>query len=49
MNPKYRRLLSRQDWRYSQAGTSWTDGLLLGNGSLAAIAYAPSSLEWVIN
>ena len=49
MNPKYRRLLSRQDWRYSQAGTSWTDGLLLGNGSLAAISYAPSSLEWVIN
>ncbi len=42
-------LIRRQDWRYECAAADWRDGLLLGNGSLGAVAYAPSHLEWVVN
>ena len=42
-------LVKRQDWITSQGGRDWRDGLLLGNGNLAAVAYAPGHLEYVIN
>jgi len=32
-----------------EAGTIWQDGLFLGDGATAALAYAPQHLEWVIN
>lgn len=31
------------------AGSTWQDGLFLGNGRLGVIAYQPSHLEWVVN
>ena len=34
---------------YDYAPTDWRDGLLLGNGDIGAIAYAPGNREWVIN
>jgi hypothetical protein len=34
---------------YETPGQVWTDGLPLGNGDLAALAYAPYWPEWVIN
>ena len=42
-------LIRAQDWVYPDAGTCWQDGLILGNGSLGTIGYAPYGLEWVIN
>jgi hypothetical protein len=42
-------LVRAQDWVYENAGKDWRDGLLVGNGSMAAIGYAPDSMEWVIN
>jgi hypothetical protein len=44
-----KRAVKRQAWRYGQAGKDWRDGLLLGNGNLGVMAYAPGHLEWVIN
>jgi predicted RNase H-like HicB family nuclease len=41
-------LIRRQDWHYT-AARDWRDGLLLGNGNIGALAYAPSHLEWVLN
>lgn len=38
-----------EDWVYADAGTCWQDGLILGNGNLGVIAYAPYGLEWVLN
>ena len=32
-----------------EAGTSWQDGLLLGDGATAALVYAPAHLEWMVN
>lgn len=32
-----------------QAGRYWQDGLLIGNGDMAALAYADEHLEWIIN
>lgn len=43
------RIIRRQDWHYENAGKDWRDGLLLGNGNLGAVAYAPGHLEWVLN
>lgn len=43
------RLIRKQDWIYENAGADWRDGLLLGNGNLGTVAYAPSHLEWVVN
>ncbi len=34
---------------YEYMAGDWRDGLLLGNGSLASIAYAPGGVEWVVN
>ena len=31
------------------AGSTWQDGLLVGDGATAALAYAPAHLEWMIN
>ena len=31
------------------AGSIWQDGLLLGDGATAALAYAPMHLEWLVN
>ena len=45
---KIEQLLSVQS-EFSQAGNCWADGMLLGNGNIGAIAYAPNSMEWVIN
>lgn len=42
------RLIRAQDWK-RPGGKDWRDGLLLGNGNLAAVAYAPGHLEWVLN
>ncbi|MDD5706721.1 MAG: hypothetical protein PHR35_12435, partial [Kiritimatiellae bacterium] len=43
------RLIRAQDWVYEEAGARWQDGLILGNGSLGVIGYAPYGLEWVLN
>ena len=32
-----------------RAGAFWQDGLLIGDGATAALAYAPAHLEWMIN
>ena len=32
-----------------QAGSAWQDGLLVGDGATAALAYAPAHFEWMIN
>ena len=42
-------LIRKQDWVYGDAGTYWQDGLILGNGNLGIVAYAPHHLEWTIN
>lgn len=42
-------LIRAQDWVYETAGTRWQDGLILGNGNLGVIGYAPYGLEWVLN
>lgn len=42
-------LIRSTDWIYETAGTTWSDGLLLGNGNLGAVSYAPNSAEWLIN
>ena len=44
-----RQLIRKQDWHYEHAGSDWRDGLLLGNGNLGVMAYAPSHFEWVVN
>lgn len=33
----------------NQAGRTWQDGILIGDGATGAMAYAPAGLEWVIN
>lgn len=38
-----------EDWTYENAGIRWQDGLILGNGNLGLIGYAPYGLEWTIN
>ena len=42
------RLVSGQDV-VRTAGTDWRDGLVLGNGDVGAVAYAPGHLEWCVN
>ena len=37
-----------EDWVYENAGTRWQDGLILGNGNLGLIGYAPYGLEWTV-
>ncbi|MBI4023911.1 MAG: hypothetical protein HY360_02960 [Verrucomicrobia bacterium] len=46
---KLEKLIREQDWIYEDAGTRWADGLILGNGNLGVIGYAPYGLEWVLN
>ena len=43
------RLVSSHSLKYEYAPTDWRDGLLLGNGDIGAICYAPGGREWVIN
>ena len=43
------RLVSSHSMSYEYAPTDWRDGLLLGNGDIGAICYAPGGREWVIN
>lgn len=31
------------------AGTTWQDGLFIGDGATGALGYAPAGLEWIIN
>lgn len=42
-------LVRKQDWICQDGGRDWRDGLLLGNGDLTAVAYAPGHFEWVVN
>ncbi|MBO4897702.1 MAG: hypothetical protein J5590_05335 [Clostridia bacterium] len=42
-------IVRRQDLIYEYAANDWRDGMLLGNGSLGALAYASGPMEWVIN
>lgn len=42
-------LVREQEWKYEYAGTDWRDGMLIGNGSLGALGYAPGAMEWVVN
>ena len=44
-----RNLVSSHNITYEYASSDWRDGLLLGNGDMGAIAYAPGGREWVIN
>ena len=44
-----KKIVDKTCFEYSIAGQSWSDGLLLGNGNIGAVAYAPNSMEWVIN
>src|SRR3989339_1250243 len=46
---KQEQLIRAQDWIYENAGTRWEDGLILGNGDMGVIGYAPYGLEWVLN
>jgi len=39
----------RQDFIREEAGTTWMDGLLLGNGDLGALAFGSYAFEWVVN
>lgn len=41
--------LSVPDFVRPKAGRDWRDGLLVANGSTAALVYAPSHFEWTIN
>jgi hypothetical protein len=41
--------LSQHDLIYDSPPLWWQDGLVLGNGSLGAVFYAPEGLEWLIN
>ncbi len=43
------KLIRAQDWHYDYAGRDWRDGMLLGNGNVGVLAFAPEHLEWVIN
>ncbi|MEI6425162.1 MAG: hypothetical protein WCP55_23335 [Lentisphaerota bacterium] len=38
-----------EDWVYEPAAECWQDGLIIGNGNLGVIGYAPYGLEWTIN
>lgn len=49
MKKAFLELLRKQDWQRECCSSDWRDGLLLGNGNLAAVAYAPAHLEWVFN
>ena len=42
-------IVRSHDWNYEYAGHDWRDGLIVGNGAVGAIGYAPGNLEWVIN
>ena len=42
-------LIRGQDWIYEDAGIRWQDGLILGNGNIGVVGYAPYGLEWVLN
>jgi len=39
----------RHNLVYANAPRVWTDGLLLGNGDLGTVFYAPYHLKWLIN
>ncbi|OQA79418.1 MAG: hypothetical protein BWY31_04238 [Lentisphaerae bacterium ADurb.Bin242] len=39
----------RQDFIRDEAGASWTDGLLLGNGDLGVLAFGSYAFEWLVN
>lgn len=49
MNKALAGLLRKQDWKRVCQSSDWRDGLLIGNGNLAGVAYAPAHLEWVFN
>lgn len=49
MNIDWRDYLGQFDVVYEMQSRVWQDGIALGNGSLAAMAYEPFHPEWVIN
>lgn len=45
----WKEYLKQYDLIYETQARVWQDGIPLGNGSLAALAYEPFHLEWTIN
>ncbi|MCL5103837.1 MAG: hypothetical protein M1133_06955 [Armatimonadetes bacterium] len=45
----WKAFISQYDVVYETPPSCWQDGLLMGNGSLGAVFYAPEALEWVVN
>ena len=48
MNKEYG-ISEKHNLVYANAPRMWTDGLLLGNGDIGAVFYAPYHLTWIIN
>ena len=42
-------IVRSQDLVYEDAGTTWADGHILGNGDMGVVAYVPHWFEWTIN
>ncbi len=42
-------IIKENGFGHCRAGYCWADGLLIGNGNIGAVAYAPNSMEWIIN
>jgi len=49
MKIDWKSFLSQYDLIYENAPTIWQDGLPIGNGSMAALFYAPHEPQWIIN
>ena len=49
MKLKWQKFLAQHDLIYDMPARCWQDGMALGNGSLAALAYEPFHLEWTVN
>jgi hypothetical protein len=41
--------IARHDVVYAEPPACWQDGLLLGNGALGALFFAPAALQWIVN
>ncbi len=44
-----RKTVKSANIKHQFISTDWRNGLLLGNGSLASVAYAPGDMEWLVN
>ncbi len=45
----WKSFISQYDLIYETPPLCWQDGLVLGNGSLGAVFFAPHALEWIVN